>query len=88
MLAEELARIEAGSVNQRRVLFVDNLGFVTPTAARQIRFEEALRFEVVHEEAYRAFGYELVRIAPAALQDRVAAIREALAPLLSSEQPV
>ncbi len=88
VLAAELRRVEAEGAYQRRVLFIGNLGFVTPTAARQIGFEEALCFEAVHENAYRQFGYELVRIAPGALGKRVAAVRQALALLPSSEQPV
>jgi predicted ATPase len=61
-LAEELARIEREGIYQRQVFFIDNLGFVEPTAARRISFEESLKFEAVHEEVYRAFGYHLVRV--------------------------
>ena len=78
VLAAELARIEAEGVYQRRVLFIDNLGFVTPTAARRISFEDALRFEAVHEQAYRELGYEPLRIAAAPLPNRVAAVRRAI----------
>jgi hypothetical protein len=52
-----------------------NLGFITPTQARRISFEESLRFERVHEETYRSFGFELVPIATASLLDRVDAIK-------------
>ncbi|HEY2659464.1 MAG TPA: AAA family ATPase [Caulobacteraceae bacterium] len=91
ILAAELARIEAEGVYQRWVLFIENLGFVTPTAARRISFADTLRFEIVHEQVYQELGYELVRIEPGALGDRVAAVQRAisLAGLLrSSEQPV
>lgn len=69
-LKAEMARIEAEAVYARRVFFLQNLGFVTPTAARRISFEDALRFEQVHLEAYRRFGYDLVLIPPGPLEAR------------------
>lgn len=50
MLLEELERIERGHIYQRQVFFVDHLGFIEPTEARKISFEEALTFERIHEE--------------------------------------
>ncbi len=41
-----------------RVFFIRNLGFVTPTEVRRISFEEAVRFEKLHEQTYRDFGFE------------------------------
>jgi predicted ATPase len=73
-LSRELMRIETEAIYQKRVFFIQNLGFVTPTEARRISFEEALRFERVHEETYRKFGFECVPIAPGRLLDRVDAI--------------
>ena len=61
-LADELDRIERQDVYHRRVFFVENLGFIEPTAVRRISFEDACRFETLHEESYLALGYELVRI--------------------------
>jgi predicted ATPase len=57
---------------------VRNLGFITPTAARRISFEESLRFEKIHEETYRGFGFDIVSVAPGTVHDRVAAIKAAL----------
>ena len=74
-LLRELKRIETEAIYQRRVFFIQNLGFVTPTEARRISFAEALRFERVHEETYRNLGFELVFIAPGRLLDRVDAIK-------------
>jgi predicted ATPase len=54
---------------------VQNLGFITPTQARRISFAQTLRFERVHEETYRRFGFELFPIAPGNLLDRVDAIK-------------
>ena len=69
-LRAEMARIEAERTYERTVLFVQNLGFVTPTAARRISYVDALRFEQVHLEAYRRFGYDLVLIPPSDLNTR------------------
>jgi predicted ATPase len=74
VLAGELARIEAGAIFARQVFFLRNLGFVTPTAARRISFEAAVRFEAVHEQAYRDLGYDLVPIAAGPVAERARAI--------------
>jgi predicted ATPase len=74
-LSQELDRIERAAVYDRGVLFVDRLGFVTPTAARRITSDEAVHFERVHEEVYRSFGYECVHIRPGTLADRIEALR-------------
>jgi len=78
VLARELQRIRLEDIYQREVFFIRNLGFITPTQARRISFDESLRFEQVHEEPYRNFGFEIVSIEPAGLLDRVTAIKEAL----------
>jgi predicted ATPase len=77
-LACELKRIESESIFQKRVFFIRNLGFITPTEARRITFEETLRFERIHEETYRNFDFEIVSIEPGSLSDRVAAIKAVL----------
>ncbi|MGW3952568.1 ATP/GTP-binding protein [Streptomyces sp. NPDC004752] len=73
-LAAELERITSMGVYERQVLFVRNLGFCEPTAARRISFEESLVFEKIHEQSYRAFGYELIDIPADDLSHRVAAV--------------
>lgn len=70
-LAEELSRIETEQVYEKRVFFIENLGFVAPTQARRITFEETLRFEQIHEETYAELGYELVRVKPGTIEERV-----------------
>ncbi len=77
-LLRELKRIETEAIYQRRVFFIQNLGFITPTEARRISFKDALRFEQVHEETYRNFGFEFVSIAPGVLLDRVEAIKRSI----------
>ena len=76
-LRAELERIQREAIYQPRVLFVETLGFVEPTAVRRISYEDSLRFEQVHADVYRRFGYELVRIGRGDLSQRLeAAMRE------------
>jgi predicted ATPase len=75
-LAEELDRITAERVYQRQVFFVRNLGFCEPTTARRISFQDALKFERIHEDSYRTFGYELIDIPADRLDRRIAAVHE------------
>ena len=56
------------------MLFVRNLGFCEPTSARRLSFQESLVFEEIHEQSYRAFGFELIDIPAGDLADRVAAV--------------
>src|SRR3954471_7188861 len=43
--SRELERIQSGQIFQKRVFFIKSLGFIVPTEARRISFEEAIRFE-------------------------------------------
>jgi predicted ATPase len=70
-LVDEMQRIDRERTFQRWVFFVHNLGFVTPTAARRISFEETLRFEAIHANVYRRFGYELIDVPAAAVDERL-----------------
>ena len=63
-LSGELERIKKEAIDQYRVFFIRNLGFINPTEARRISFEETVRFERIHEETYRGFGFELVSVDP------------------------
>jgi len=77
-LMRELERIKSEAVFQNRVFFIRNLGFIKATEARRISSEDALRFERIHEETYRRYGFELVSIKAGDLLDRVRAIKEAV----------
>jgi predicted ATPase len=79
-LSAELKRIKTEAIYRKRVFFIQNLGFITPTEARRINFEEARRFEQVHEEIYSTFGFELVPIAAGSVLDRAAAIKRCVFP--------
>ena len=61
-----------------RVFFVQLLGFMRNTEARQISLEESRRFEVVHETAYRRYGFDPEYIQPADIDERVRAILAAI----------
>jgi predicted ATPase len=77
-LTSELERIEKEAIYERQVFFVRNLGFIAPTPARRISFEETLRFEQIHEQTYRGWGYELITVEPGSPLDRVAVIKAAI----------
>lgn len=74
VLAAELEDIVRDRVFERRVILVRNIGFVEPTAARRISFEDSLAFEAVHERAYRDLGFELVEIAAGPVAARAAQV--------------
>ncbi|MGA8620087.1 MAG: AAA family ATPase [Candidatus Sulfotelmatobacter sp.] len=76
-LPRELERIKTEAIYQNRVFFVHNLGFIKPTEAGHISFKESLRFERIHEETYRGFGFELVPVLPGSVPERVATIKRA-----------
>ena len=77
-LVGELERIGKDGVYERRVFFIRNLGFVQPTSARRISFEETLRFERIHEQTYGRFGFQLMPIQAGTLLERVDAIKAAI----------
>jgi predicted ATPase len=77
-LRRELVRIRSENIFQPKVFFVRNLGFIAPTEARHISYEESLRFEAIHERAYLEHGYELIFIEPGTVAGRVAAIHCAI----------
>jgi predicted ATPase len=78
VLTRELERIKKESIYQPRVFFIRNLGFIMPSEARRISFEETLRFEKIHEETYQDFGFELFSIEPGSLSQRVSIIKAAI----------
>ena len=75
LLTDELRRIKEESIFENRAFFIRNLGFVTPTEARRISFEDTLRFEEIHEQVYREFGFDVVPIEPRSLAERVSEIK-------------
>src|SRR5436305_489369 len=77
-LASELERVKKEAIYQNRIFFIRNLGFITPTDARRISLEDTLRFEKIHEETYRDFGFELASVEGGSLAERVSTIKAAI----------
>ncbi len=73
-LAGELNRITDQGIYDRRVFFVRPLGFVEPTSARRISYQESLEFERLHEAEYTRIGFRLIDIPAASPQARAALI--------------
>jgi predicted ATPase len=74
VLEAEIARITAAGYFDRRVFFVRPLGFLQPTAARRISYEESLAFERRHETEYLRLGFEIVDVPAGPVAERAAAI--------------
>ncbi len=55
----------------RRVFFIDSLGFVVPGLARNESLQDSLQKAACLEQNYRALGYELIHIPPASIEERV-----------------
>jgi len=70
-LMNEIKRIHKYDIYEKRAFFLENLGFITNTDARKISFEDSLKFEQVHREAYAIFGYECVAIPTKPIDERV-----------------
>jgi predicted ATPase len=56
--------------------FVRNQGFIQPTAARRISFEDSLLFEQILEQTYRDLGFRLAYVPAGPLADRAALIQQ------------
>jgi len=78
VLLKEIERLQSGQVYQKKVFFIDNLGFVKHTEARKITFEDSLAFEKIHAETYAKFGFECIKIPLAPLLERVGLILKSL----------
>jgi predicted ATPase len=74
LLAQEVARVIDERVYEQSVFFVRPLGFVVPTAARRISYQNSLRFEAVHEAVYREHGFQLVDVPAGTIDERAAAV--------------
>jgi predicted ATPase len=55
-----------------------NLGFITPTEARRISYQETVRFEAIHERTYRDLGFEIAYIGGGPVLERVREVKRAL----------
>jgi predicted ATPase len=75
-LAREISALMARGGYETTVFFLRNLGYVTPTAARRISFDDSLLFERIHEETYRELGFTLLDVPAGPLAGRVELIRQ------------
>lgn len=83
-LRSELERITRERPYDPRVLFVELLDRIEPTAARRITLEESRSFEAVHRQAYCQLGFDLVSLPPLPVDARV---QSALLTLRSAPAP-
>jgi len=74
VLSAELDRIIEQGICQRQVFFIWPIGFIEPTAARRISYQDSLRFEQIHEAEYTRLGFELIDIGPGPPQARAALV--------------
>jgi len=76
----EVDRVLGLRVYEPTVFFVENLGSVEKTAARQISFADSLQFEQLHRETYVELGFDLVSVPPGSVRARadqvLAAVRD------------
>ncbi len=72
--ALEQAAADARDRFEPQVLFVRLLGFIQKTEARQISWEDSVRFEAVHEAVYRRYGFALNYVQAADIDARTAAV--------------
>ncbi|MGH3396494.1 MAG: AAA family ATPase [Streptosporangiaceae bacterium] len=78
LLAAEIKRLRKQQIFQRMVFFVRPIGFIEPTAARRISYEESLAFERLHEAVYREHDFELIHVPPGPVDARAALVADYL----------
>jgi len=85
--AEEVERVTRERVYEPTVFFVRPVGFVAPTLARRISYEDSLIFAARHEATYRAYGFELVDVPPGAVAQRTALVHGRIVGLANAFRP-
>jgi predicted ATPase len=75
VLAAEIERMAREHTYERRVFLLCPLGFIAPTAARQISYADAVEFGGLHEQVYRDHGFDVVPVTAATVTSRAAMIR-------------
>ncbi len=79
-LAAELDRIAVERPYERQVLYVEWLGFLTPTDVRRIDEADTHRFDRIHRETYLELGFELVEVPVRPVEERVAVAESLIGP--------
>lgn len=62
VLLDEIDRCLKSGVYQNYIFFFENLGFIEHTDARKISYEDALIFEQIHLDVYKAFGFDIMMV--------------------------
>lgn len=70
LLLDEIDRCLKAGIYQHKVFFFDNLGFIEPTFARKISYEDALIFEQIHLDVYKEFDFEMVLVPKKTIEER------------------
>lgn len=83
LLDKEVSRVVAEGTYEPMVFFIRNQGFVQPTAARRISFNDSLAFERLHEQVYGELGFRLVGVPAGPLADRVDLIQHMISQIAS-----
>jgi predicted ATPase len=76
LLLTEIERIQQTHCYEQNVFFIENLGFITQTDARQISFDESLKFEKIHRDVYQQFGFNCIPVPKAPVPERINYILE------------
>jgi predicted ATPase len=79
LLAAEVARVVAAGVFEAAVFFIRPLGFIVPTAARRISYQDSLDFERLHVAAYLEHGFQIIEVGAASVAERAALIAAEIA---------
>ncbi len=78
LLLDEIDRCLKAGIYQNKVFFFQNLGFIEPTDARKISYEEALIFEQIHLDVYKEFRFEIVFVPKKSIEERCRFVLEAV----------
>ncbi len=78
ILLAEVDRCLKAGIYQHKVFFFENLGFIEPTSARKISYEDALIFEQIHLDVYKEFGFEIVLVPKNTIEERCRFVLETL----------
>lgn len=70
VLKKEIDRCLKHEIYDNKVFFFNNLGFIENTNIRKISFEESLKFEKIHFEIYKKFGFEIIFIPKKNIKER------------------
>ena len=70
-LLNEIDRIRHNGIYQKNVFFLEQLGFVEKTSARQISLGDCQRFERLHEQVYTDFGYTCLKLPAESTEKRL-----------------